>query len=195
MGCRLPHTPLTCVGEERFELSYRDVLSAAALPVGLTRPCAARDLNPVPWIKSPLHSRTCSRRRSRECLVPGTARLRLRLSRRCDQATPGEHGCGAFATALLRRLDVSRLPVPVPHRVSRGGSRTAVPVERKTGIEPARSAWRAEALPLSYIRMIVRTIPGVGPGTPRGAANLQPLLLPVHDPGGPDDVDRHHRDA
>jgi hypothetical protein len=24
--------------------------------------CAARDLNPVPWIKSPVHSRTCSRR-------------------------------------------------------------------------------------------------------------------------------------
>ena len=45
-------------------------------------------------------------------------------------------------------------------RESRGGSSARMRVERATGIEPAPSVWKTEALPLSYAREAVRTAGG-----------------------------------
>jgi hypothetical protein len=50
------------VGEAGVEPATARILSPAALPVGRTRPCAARGSNPVPRIKSPLHHLSCLQR-------------------------------------------------------------------------------------------------------------------------------------
>ena len=50
-------------------------------------------------------------------------------------------------------------------------------VERVTGIEPAWSAWKAGALPLSYTREVIYLSSGKGSGNPKartGRSDLPP---------------------
>jgi hypothetical protein len=95
------------VGEAGVEPATARILRPAALPVGRTRPCAARGSNPVPRIKSPLHHQSCLQR--------------IRTGHPCEMAVPQNlPGRGLPATCAI--TEVSALLVTRED----GGSRTRV---------------------------------------------------------------------
>lgn len=60
------------------------------------------------------------------------------------------HVCQAVALDSTRRASEKLQRLRMSHRSGRDRNE---PLERATGIEPASSAWEAEALPLSYARV------------------------------------------